>query len=403
MKRALLLALVLLAQPRPARACETTTIPAGLFVLDGSYLQSNLDQRWDDARHAQPLIDPIRRYEPGGGLQGTLTAQPTVRYQLVVSQLYYGITDHLMAALAVPLVLKTTIHTNLGWQSGDYQPAIGRSYSESDFWSWAQSMGQGKPPATWQGNRGTLADLVVGTRYRLPQIGFLRTLGVDVAGTLLVALPTGKQPDPEELVAAGTTTWELHSYGDAEVHLAASKAFFTSGEIPRAEVSVDGYYAYFRPRTYQTPSGTRYPLLLDQAPYVGSTYVIDPGDWLAGRAMLELSPVLGPTRASFVSHGQLEKARRLPALIGVTLGYSYIHCAATTWTSQDPKWDAEHEQPWRAGDKNVLIGALTVSLLRVGLPLQLYGGAHVQSLIPGKNTRAADSWSAGARAFLQFW
>lgn len=403
MRRALCLALALLALPRAARANDTATVPAGIFVLDESYLQSRLDKRWNNERQGVSLIDSIKRYEPGGGLQGTLTGRPVVTYQFVVSQLYYGITDHLMLALAVPLVLKTTIRTNLGWSSGDYQPTLGRAYSQADFWSWAQSMGQGKPPDTWTGNTGTLGDIVVGTRYRMPQVGFLRAAGLDVAGTVLVALPTGKAPDPEELVAAGTTTWELHSYGDAELHLAASKKLFTGGEVPRAELGVDGYYAYFRARTYQTPKGTKYPLLLDYAPYVGDTYVIDPGDWLAGRISLDLAPIVGPTRASFVSKNSLDVARSFPPLLTIGLGYSYIHCAATTWTSQDPKWDYDREQPWRAGDKNVLLGSATVSLLRLGLPLQLYGSMRNQSLIPGKNTRAADTWSAGMRALLKFW
>ena len=401
--RALTLSALLLLVAGVARAAETTTVPAGVFGLDESYVVSHLDQRWDGARHAAPLIDDVRRYEPGGGLQGTLTARPTVEYRLLLSHLYYGITDHLMAAVAVPLVLQTTINTNLGWRSGDYQPQLGRAYSEDDFWAWAKSLGQSRPANTWQGNRNTFADMIVGARYRLPENPVLRATGIELAGSLYLALPTGHTPDPEELVVAGTTTWDLHSYGDAELHVSADRPFTLGFTTPRVNLGADLSYAYFRSRTYDTPHGTKYPLLMNYAPYVGEHYTLSPGNWQVATLSMEVSPILGPTRASMVSGNDLARAQALPALLTFGASYTHVHCQASTWKSDSAKWDYDREKAWGDGDKNALRGSINLSLLRLGLPLQLYALGRNQTLLPGKNTRAANTWSAGARLLLKFW
>ena len=175
------------------------------------------------------------------------------------------------------------------------------------------------------------------------------------------------------------------------------------GNTARLSLGLDAYYAYFRSRTYDTPKGTQYPLLLNDQPFVGDTYKIDPGDWLVGAFSVEVVPFIGPARASFVSGGSLEKALAMPPLVDLELGYTYVHCAATTWTSDSPQWDWTHEELWLEGDKNQLRANLTVSLLRLGLPLQLYGAYRNQSLIPGKYTRAADTWNGGARLLAKFW
>jgi hypothetical protein len=388
-----------------AHAAETTTLPEGVWALDESYVNSTVDERWNGNRQGVSLIDPIPRYEPGGGLQGTITAKPHVLYQVLVSQIDYGITDHWTAIVGVPVVLRTTIHTNLGWTPGVYQPELGRTYSQSDFWQWAQSMGQPQPPATWTGNQGALTDMVLGTRYRLPETSLGKSLGIEAAGTVMVALPTGRNPDPEELVTAGTNAWELHSYGDIEGHIAIDKPFFRSevGSVPRLNLGVDMGYAYFRPRTYAAPKGTLYPLLLDQQPYVGDSYQIRPGNWEMVAVQLEAALWLGPTFASRISSGSLEKAQSLPPMLSALVSYTYFHVEATTFKSDDALWDWQHEQPWGQGDKSALQGTLTLSLLRVGLPVQLYSTYRNQSWIPGKYMQAADSWSAGARLIAKFW
>ncbi|MBK7860947.1 MAG: hypothetical protein IPJ65_20550 [Archangiaceae bacterium] len=403
MNRALIVAAVLLLAAR-AGAAETTVLPRHTFLVDFGYLQSTLSSRWDDARQQRPLIDEIPRYEPGGGLQGVLGARPDVVYKFVVLQLGYGITDNLTALLYLPIVVGTTIDANFSWRPGDYQPGLGRAYSEDDFWAWAQSLGQPRPASHWEGNRGTLADMVVGLRYRLEQYSILRWLGVQVAGALAVALPTGRSPDPEELLAAGTSTWELHAYGDVEAHLDVDRGFFTDAHgVSRLNLGLDLYYAFFRPRQYTAPRGTVNPLLLNYAPYVGDTYTIDPGDWFVTTVSLDVAPYYGPVRASMVSGGDVDKALALPPMVSVTFSYSYIATAPTRWQSQSALWDYDRAKLWGPGEKHAFKAQLNLSFLRVGFPVQLYVAYRAQDLAHGRNTRAADTFSAGLRLIAKFW
>lgn len=398
------LALLLLATAaRPAHAGETQTLPAGTFVLDSSFLTSHLDKRFDGNGNAQPLLDPVRRYEPGAGLQGVLTGRPVVSFQVLVMQLLYGITDNWLVAVGLPLVVNMKVTTNLGWEPGDYQPSLGRRYSQSDFWAWAGSLGQPKPPDVWQGNAWSPADMIVGTRYRIPRWGFLETLGLDVAGHVQFAIPTGADAQPEEVIGPGTNAWELHNYADAEFHLAADRHFWRDGLIDRFNVGADVFYGWYRSRTYTTPRGTLNPLLLTYQPYVGDTYVIDPGDWLSGTVYAEFAPIIGPTRASIVSGGSLEKAEALPPLVNVLVSYQHIHCFASHWESPSAQWNYDREKNWGDGYKNAVRANLNVSLLRVGLPLQLYANYRNVSLIPGKNIRPADTLAFGVRLLLKFW
>ncbi|MFL5319251.1 MAG: hypothetical protein ACJ790_06305 [Myxococcaceae bacterium] len=387
-----------------ALADETQVLPRGVFLMDVQYSHSRLDKEWNNDRQARPLIADIVRYEPGGGVQGIISAHPVVQFDWLIPQLFYGLTDTLTVGVVVPVVMKTTIDTNLSWTPGDYQSQLGRPYSQEDFWQWAESMGQPRPADRWEGNRWTLADIVLATRWQLPKWELLENHGITAAATFSVALPTGKNADPEQLVAAGTNGWDVHSFGDAEVHLAAKKSLWVDGNgLERLAVGADVFYAFLRPRTFQTPHGTKNPLLLAYQPYVGDTYTIDGGDWLAGTLVLDAALFAGPTRASRVSGGSLEKAETLPAMISASLSYSYIATAQTYWHSDSALWDYEREKHWGPGDKNVFRANLTLSLLRVGVPLQFYGAWRSQEIIPGRNTRPSSVIGAGVRMLGKFW
>lgn len=401
MKRLALLAALLAGR---AFAAETVVLPQGTFLLDLGYLQSSLNTRWDDNRRRLPLIDEIPRYEPGGGLQGVLGARPDVVFKFLVLQLGYGITDNLTALVYLPVVLSTSIDANFSWRPGDYQPGLGRAYSEDDFWAWAKSLGQPRPASHWEGNNGSLADMILALRYRLKQYALLQTLGIHLAGALAVALPTGRQPDTEQLLVAGTTTWELHAYADVEAHLDLDRGFFVDAYgVPRINLGVDFFYGFFRPRTYTTPKGTVNPLLLNFAPYVGETYTIDPGDWLATTLSVDIAPFFGPTQASLVSGGDLEKAHALPPMVSMTFSYQYIATMPTKWSSNSPLWEYDREKLWGPGDKHAFRAQLNLSFMRVGLPMQMYLGYRAQDLVPGRNTRAADTFSCGLRLVAKFW
>lgn len=386
--------------PGRASASNTVTLPKGVFLLDGSLAGTATDVRWDNNRRAQPLITGIDRYEPGGGLQGTITGKPHVVYNILVTQLQYGITDHVTVGLALPVVVDTTIQPNLGWKPGNYQSQLGRTYTETDFWQWAKSMGQNKP-GDFRGNEWTPADAVLGFRWRLPDSDLLQRLGVHVALAAQVALPTGKATDPEELVAAGTTAWDLHDYGDAEIHLAAEKQVRMAGQV-RLRLGVDTYHAWLRERTFTTPTGVRSPLLLTFAPYAGPTYKIDPGDLDGVFSYLEVVPIIGPSRPTWLAR-DAAAASRMPPLLMVWAGYTYVHVAQSDWTSRSAWWDWQKEKEWLPGNKNTVKMGAELSLLRVGAPLSLYATYRNQEWLPGRNTRATDVLMVGARLIMKFW
>lgn len=402
MKRLLLL--TLLVASSGALADDTQVLPKGAFILDVQYSRSRLDKEWGDDRKAHPLLEDIVRYEPGGGQQGVLTAHPVVDFDWLIAQLSYGITDHLTASAIVPIVLRTHVAANLGWREGDYMSALGRPYSQEDFWQWAESMGQPRPSDTWDGNRGVLADMVLALRWQFERAGLLERLGLTVAVAVQGALPTGTNADPEELIAVGTNSWDIHSYGDLEGHLALKKTLWTDGYgLERLSVGADLFYAWLRPRTLTTPRGTKNPLLLNFQPYVGDTYVIDGGDWLGATLTVDAALITGPTYATFVSGGSLEAAQMLPALFAFTVSYSYVATAQTVWQSDSALWSWEREKHWRPGDKQIFRANATVSLLRLGLPLQLYGTWRSQEVIPGRNSRPGGVVGGGVRVLAKFW
>lgn len=387
-----------------AHAAETQVLPRGVFVLETSYLHSTLDSQWSNEGRQESLLPSITRYEPGGGLQGVITARPDVSFDIVLTQLLYGVTDDLTLAIGLPFVRHTQVKTNLGWEEGDYQPQLGRAYSEDDFWAWAASMGQGKPPEAWRGNQNTLADMVLGARYRLPNFSWLARAGLTAAVGLQIALPTGRPADREEVVSVGTTAWDLHSYGDVELHGAVSRTLWKDGAgVERLSATVDVFYAWLRPRTYQTPRGEKNPLLMNFAPYVGDSYVIDGGDWLATNLTLESALWAGPTARGLIYKEAPAPTGELPPLLSASLSYSHVRTGQTDWQSESPLWEWDREKYWRPGFKNILRGTLTASFVRVGVPVQAYASYRTQTLIPGKNVRPSNVLSLGIRLLAKFW
>lgn len=387
-----------------ALAAETTVLPKSTFMLDVSYMYSSLDRQWDGDRNPIPLIDDMPRYEPGGGLQGILRARPKATFHFLMLQLMYGITDRLSAAVYLPVVLDTSIQTNLSWEPGDYQSQLGRAYTEDDFWAWAGSMGQPRVPDSWSGNRGTLSDIILGARFLLPEFGWMKRSGFRWAVLAQGALPTGTNLDPEEAVSTGTNLWELHAAGTLELHLSADQPLFGDDDgIHRLNLGADVFYAAFLPRRYEAGHGTKNPLLNNIAPYVGDSYTVDGGDWFAGTFSVDVVPYIGPARASLVSGHSLEKARALPPLVTVTLGYTHIRTLQSYWRSESPLWSWEKEKIWQPGEKNMLKATLVVSLLRLGVPVQVYASYRTQDLIPGRYTRPANVFTAGVRALAKFW
>lgn len=398
----LLLAALSAFGPRPASAGFTETMPASTFMLDVSYTHSWLSESYDNGGNRTTLIKEIERYEPGGGKQGVLIPNVDVQYQILLMQLQYGILDNLSLGIGIPLVLRTRVVPDFGWEEGSYQPQLGRPYSQDDFWSWASSMGQPKP-GTWEGNKAVLSDLIVGARLRFSDwIAPVREAGVGLALMVSGAIPTGKQADPENPLAAGTTMWDLHSQGDIGIHLSLDKSFKESLD-DRLILGLDLFYEVFLPHTYKSAKGEKNPLLLGYRPYVGHTYTIDPGDFLGFSVQTDVVAVKGPARATWLSGQDEKRAEKLPPLLTVSLRYTFCYLLQSDWESKSDLWDYDQETRWRPGYKNILSGTILLSFLRLGAPLQVYASYRTLRLIPGRNTRAADILAGGIRIPLKFW
>lgn len=385
----------------PARAKQAETLPKGTFLLDVTYSYSWVKQAFDNHGKKAPLIEPLYRYEPGGGLQGIIIPDADVTFQLLIPSIKYGITDFLTVAFAAPVVLRTKIEPRLGWISGDYYWTLGRSYSADDFWAWAESMGQPKP-GNWLGNEGVLSDLVLGARYRLTHhLPRLERLGWMLGLTAYAVIPTGRQKDPEEVASAGTTSWELHFQGDVGFHLSVDKVF--RGLQSRLTLSLDVFYEAFYPHTFRAGKGTKNPLIQTQAPYTGDTYRVNPGDFAGAGIYIEGVPWLGPTTSNWLTRRDPAGGASFPPLLTVTLGFVFTYVQQTDFQSDSKIWDWTQEKPWRPGYKNRLILDVQLSFLRLGAPFMLYLSLKNLSWIPGKNIRPADVFMVGLRAPLKFW
>ena len=394
--------LILVLWTSSARARFTTTVPKGTFVLDNTFFISQLSTAYDNNGNAKSLIDPIYRYEPGGGMQGIIIPDVKVRFYVYLLQLMYGITDSVSVGIGFPIVLKTTVSPNLGWKSGDYQWSLGRAYSGTDFWQWADSMGQPRP-GNWSGNSGTLGDIVLGLRWKFTDlIGWCKKNSLSAAIAIMGALPTGRQADPENILGVGTHMWDLYSQGELAFHLSVEKGFPKLLDN-RLFIGVDVFYEFFFQHTYTTPKGTKSPLLLTYQPYVGDTYKIDPGDFVGAAIAVDIVAIRGPAMRTWLVKYDKKKAAKLPPMLTFNFEYRHVHTMQSWWTSKSKIWDWDREKSWRPGYKNVLGGKLVLSLLRVGVPFDLYVGYRNQTWIGGKNTRAANVVITGIRFPMKFW
>lgn len=391
-----------LAPPAARAGGLTETLPRNTFLLDVSFYLSQLSYAYDNEGNLRPLFDEMPRYEPGGGLQGTIIPAVDVTYGILAPQLQYGITDYLSVGLGVPIALFTEVEPRLRWETGDYYWPLGRSYTEEDFWGWAESMGQPKP-GYWYGNQGVPGDMILGLRYRFTDhIPAFQRAGWAMALMIMGALPTGEPADPEEVVTAGTTSWDLHSQGELNFHLAIDK-FFRDRLDGRLTISLDLFYEIFFRHEYQTPRGERHPLLLSFAPYAGDTYTLDPGDFIGGSIRIEGVPYRGPARATWLVGHDPERARALPPILTISAMYTFTYVFQSDWESDSPLWDWGREETWRPGYKNILTFQLNISFLRLGAPIQLYVRYRNQTWIGGRNVRAADVWTFGLQAPFQIW
>jgi len=387
----------------------TETLPQGTFILDSSFIMATVSGAWDNDGNLGPIIQPDQRYEPTTGeLLGTLAPQVQADTQIWANVIQYGILDSLTAVVGIPVFVKSSVKPNFEWTPGDVIAQYGRRFDTvDDFWGFASGFGQ--PEVTdWEGNYFVVSDIILGGRYRFtdPFSWFRRN---KLAGALTVygSVPTGTEPDPEEVVSMGTATWNLHFQGELGFHLSAD--YVVHGLDDRLTLGVDGFYEFFFKHEYDTPKGTKHRILLiGQDELAGCTYTIDPGNFYGVAFQMDVVPWKGPALASWLSSRDAEKAEKFPPLLTLTFRYTHTRFGQTRWEGAgwwaSDWWEYDDkEEIWQPGYKNILTGIVTVSLLRLGVPLQVYGGYRNQTWIPGKNFRAANVITAGFRLPLKFW
>lgn len=398
----LLIIIVLLILPVGALAKGfTETLPKGVFLLEAFYAQSYLNSAYDNEGRRVQLIDEIERYEPGGGKQGVLIPEAEAHIGVLVSQLQVGILDYLTVGIGVPVVLFSRVEPNLRWEEGDYQWNLGRPYSEEDFWAWAETMGQSKP-VNWEGNNGVLSDIILAFRYRFSDhFSTFKQNGLGMAAMVYGALPTGHPADPEEIVAAGTTSWEFHTQGDLGLHLGLDK-FFKKSLDDRLTLGLEVFYEVMLPRKLKTPKGTKNPLMLTYEPYVGKYYYLDPGDFLGTSFQVDVTAYRGPEWATWLVGKDKSRAKDLPPILSFSMRYTFTYLYQSNWESKSDSWDWDREKLWRPGYKNILLGKVNINLLRLGVPAMPYVAYRNQTWIPGKNSRPADVFIVGLQIPLKF-
>jgi len=392
-----------------AHAGFTETLPAGTFIIDSSFIMADVSGAWDNDGNLGPIIQPDQRYEPTTGeLLGTLAPQVQAKTQIWANVIQYGVLDSLTAVIGIPIFVKSTVNPNFQWTPGDVIAQYGRRFETvDDFWAYAS--GYGQPEVTdWEGNYFVVSDIILGGRYRFTDlVSWFRRNKLAGALTFYGAVPTGTVPDPEEVVSMGTATWNLHFQGELGIHVSAD--YTVHGLDDRLTLGVDGFYEVFFKHTYDTPTGNKHKILLiGQDELAGPTYTIDPGDFYGVALQADVVPWKGPALATWLSSRSVEKAEKFPPLLTLTFRYTYTRFGQTEWEGggwwDSDWWEYEDkEEIWQPGYKNILTFIGTVSLLRLGVPLQLYGGYRNQTWIPGKNFRAANVITAGLRLPLKFW
>ena len=397
-----LLILALLILPCAAFAGFTETLPAGTWLVDIGFVMSDLNSKWDNENKRVPLIDDLKRFEPGAGIQGILKPEARAQLGVLVNQLHYGVFDNWLVGVGIPVLAYTKVDPKFNWEKGDYQWNLGRPYSESDFWEWAGSMGQPEPEA-WEGNKWVLSDILLATRWRFTdKLEWFQDNQVSMAVLAMGALPTGRQQDPEEVVTSGTTTWDLQSNGELGLHLSLDKTFKESMD-GRFGLGWDLFYEMRLPHKYRSPEGTKNPLMLNFRPFIGKYYTQKGGDFSGASFQIDVVPYKGPALGTWLVKGDVEKAQALPPMLSFNLRYTFTHVQQSDWDSESPIWDYEMEKGWRPGFKNSIGAQMVVSLLRVGMPMQPYVSYRNLTLIPGQNVRAPNVLTAGSRFLLKFW
>ncbi len=367
------------------------TPPQGIVILETRYGNTEVDGRYDGHGVLQNLADDVNRFAPTGEFQGKITVPGVHKAQYEITTLATGITDWLAFAMVWPFFWEQKTELNLGWTPGDFIPEFNRQMTGDDFWAWAGSLGQPKPP-DWSDVDRT-GDLLLATL-----VNVYREPWAQVTGFLFGNTFTGHKANPEILGNVGTSGFDFVTNGDIGFHLESDWRVPDSA-IDRFTLSFDLFYEHYLPRTFTSPVGKYNPLIVDYAPYIGPTYKVIRGDIYGAGTTIRFDVFRGPEEPSWLTKTNPEFQKALPAVFGIQAAYTHLRAFDTKYESLSQVWDSEQEDDNKALYKHNFKFSGQLSLLRYGLPLDFVGGYMSQTLIPGHNFRPADGFDIGFRLY----
>lgn len=407
MRRARLAALAasaLLAAAAPALAGLADTVPQGLMIVESSYIFSGVDSRYDKRRKEGNLEQNFKRFDVTGEFQGELTVPGEFNTEVWLNKIAFGITDRLTIATVIPLFLRREVKLNLGWVEGDPLPNNNfEPFSRDDFWEWATSLGQSEPP-DFVAPKAEVGDVLVAGFYNWYRGDSVKSTLFGFVNTL-----TGSDRDGELVGAVGTDFYELSTLGDLGIHLLTD---YTPSYpfLDRFTFSVEGLYEYFWERKKPAGRGLENPLLQNQAPFTGPNIRVKPGDFYGWAAQIQAILWSGPTSPTWLTRSNPALQENLPPTLTAQVKLTNTFSFDDDFKTPAEAYNQDQEFRNLAREKYTFNFGGRISLLRLGIPMDVYGNYNDQSLIAGKNFRPQTGFEIGLRlygpspfAFLVDW
>ncbi len=374
-----------------AHAGLADTPPQGAVIFETRYQNTATQGRYDGSGKLVDLADPVERYAPTGEFQGKILVPGVHEAEVAINTLAVGVTDWFSVAVVWPFLISQKTDLNLGWESGDFIPEFNRQMTEDDFWDWAGSLGQPKPP-NWSAY-GTPGDVLLAVLVNVYRQPWSQITAFAFGNTF-----TATQANPEILGSVGTSGFDFITNGDIGLHL-TSDWRLPDSILDRFTLSFDLFYEHYLPRTFPSPVGKYNPLIVDYAPYIGPTYKVTRGDIYGAGCTIRFDMLRGPDEPSWLTKTNPEFQKALPSLFGVQIGYTHVRAFDTDYDSLSKVWDSDQEEDNEALFKHNFKFSGQLSLLRYGVPVDLTGGYVTQTLIAGENFRPVNGFEVGIRLY----
>lgn len=377
----------------PAFAGLADTLPQGLMIIETSYINRVTESRFGNGGEEGDLVEPIDRYDVTGEFQGQITVPGKFSADIWLTKVAVGITDRLTVAAVFPVFLERRVELNLGWVQGDPLPTNDfEPFDREDFWEWAESLGQSEP-GDFIDDTFEKGDIILAAFYNFWRSEDLRMTAFGFWNT-----GSGSSAAAEEVGSVGTSFFELDAIGDLGIHILADYVP-PYPVLDRLTFSLEGFYETFFEHEKHAGTGRKHPLLLNDAPFTGPKIRIDPGDFYGWAAQLGIKLWEGPTSPTWLTRANPALQESLPPVLTVDAKLTNLFSFDDDYQTRSPQYDRDLEFENQAQIKWNWAFTLRASLLRFGIPLDVYGQYFDQSLFPGRNFRPATGYEIGVRLY----